>query len=108
MIEVEFLEAAEVRDGDNIVIQKFRLGQVVELSNASARHWISRNIASDVQATARDTREAKQLESGEGEPKAKTPKPAKAKAPKLAKAKATDGTVNPTSPKRGRGRPRSA
>lgn len=44
-MKIKFLEAREVLDGDGAVTQKFRAGQVVELSNASARHWINRGVA---------------------------------------------------------------
>ncbi len=56
MIKVKFFEAQEVEDGEGIVIESFRAGQVVELTNASARFWISRGLASDVQGAARNTR----------------------------------------------------
>ncbi len=96
-MKVKFLEAREVLDGEGMVIQKFRAGQVVELSNASARHWINRGFAFDVQAAAQAAREAEKTEPTEE--KVETVEE---------KADVTDGTVNPTSPKRGRGRPRSA
>ena len=96
-MKVKFLEAREVRDGEGVVIQKFRAGQVIELSTASARHWINRGAALDVQAAAQAAREAEKVESTEE--KVETVEE---------KGDATDGTVNPTPPKRGRGRPPSA
>ena len=105
-MKVKFLEAREVLDGEGIVIQKFRAGQVVELSTASARHWINRGFAIDVQAAAADPR---MLPRKEDLAHTVADKAAKGSTePTGEKADATDGTVNPTSPKRGRGRPPSA
>ncbi len=85
MITIKFLEAQEVKDGEGVIIKSFRKGQVVELNNASARFWLTRSLAVDVQAEARVKREA-------GETKAAEAKAAPAKV----------GKVNPTSPKSGK------
>lgn len=58
MLKIKFVEAREVLDGDGVVIQRFKVGQVVELSNASARHWLNRGAALDVRAEAQAAREA--------------------------------------------------
>ncbi len=89
MYKIRFVDAQEVLDGEGIVIQKFRAGQVVELSNASAMHWLSRGLALDVRAEAQAAREAKAAEPDEEKVE-------------------VVAAVNPTSPKRGRGRPPSA
>ncbi len=47
-MKIKFLEAREVLDGDRVVIQKFKAGQVVEMSNASALHWINRGAAETI------------------------------------------------------------
>ena len=92
MIKVKFLGGQEVEDGEGIVIERFRAGQVVELNNASARFWLSRGLALDVQGVAREARlaaeeqaEPEKVEDGE------------VKAEPEAAAK-----VNPTSPKSGK------
>ena len=95
-MKVKFLEAREVEDGEGIVIQKFRAGQVVELSNASARHWINRGAAVDVQAAARAAKEA-----AEEKPEAEEPEAAEEKVAEE-KAEVTTGDVDPTSPKSGK------
>lgn len=43
-MKIRFVEDRVVRAGDKIV-ERFKAGQVVELSDASARHWLSRNAA---------------------------------------------------------------
>ena len=103
MIEVKFLEAAEVKDGGGVVIQAFKAGQVKEMSNASARHWINRGIAFDVQAAARAAREAKQPEET-AEPKGKGKGRGKAKKDPEAKT----GDAGPTSRGSGPAKPSSA
>ena len=105
MINVKFLGAQEVEDGEGIVIQRFRAGQVIELTNASARFWLSRGLALDVQDAARDTRLAAE-DAAEKKPEAEKPEAVESGTAD-AKPEAA-ATVNPTSPKRGRGRPRSA
>lgn len=50
--EIEFLEAVEVRDHNGKVEQSFKANQVVELSDASARHWLTRGLARLVGASA--------------------------------------------------------
>ncbi len=90
-MKVKFLEAREVKDGLGVVIQKFKAGQVTELSTASARHWINRNAAVEVAGIARIVKE---------------PEAAK-DAPDDDKPEAAPAVADPTSPKRGRGRPRS-
>ncbi len=112
MIKIKFLDAQEVEDGDGKVYLKFRAGQVVELNNASARFWLSRGLALDVQAVAREAREAKEAEASEQpvvETKAEADK-VDASEPEAVEEKPEVATAaaNPTSPKRGRGRPRSA
>jgi len=54
-MKVKFLEDREVADGEGVVYQRFKAGQVVELSNASARHWITRNAALEVQGSTKTT-----------------------------------------------------
>ncbi len=105
MIKIKFLDAQEVKDGEGIVIERWRAGQVVELNNASARFWLRRGFALDVQDVAREVREAKEAEK-KTEPGAVVD----AKEPKAIETKpeVATGKTNPTSPKRGRGRPRSA
>ncbi len=111
MIEIKFLDAQEVEDGEGKVIERWRAGQVVELNNASARFWLSRGFALDVQAVAREAREAKEAEASE-----KTVVKTKAEPDKVVasepeaveeKSEVATAAVNPTSPKRGRGRPPS-
>ena len=106
-MQVKFVDAQEVRDGEGVVIQKFKAGQVAELSAASARHWINRGLALDVRAAAQEAREARKVtaeavaEEGDSAESA-DPSVEAAPAPGVATAKAS-----PTPPKRGRGRPRS-
>ena len=92
-MKVKFLEAREVKDGLGVVIQKFKVGEIAELSTASARHWINRSAAIEVQAIAQVVKE---------------PEAAKTFAD-IGKDKvgAAPVVADPTSPKRGRGRPRS-
>jgi hypothetical protein len=52
-IRVEFTEDRRVLDHTGEVIESFKAGQVVALSEASARHWLSRNVAFEVQGRAR-------------------------------------------------------
>ncbi len=105
MIEIKFLEAQEVKDGEGIVIEKWRAGQVVELNNASARFWLSRGLALDVRAAAREAREARLL-AAEKPPGWDVIKaaPADAKEPEAIEKKpeVASGVVNPTSPKSGK------
>lgn len=44
-MRIEFIELKQVEDHLGNVIQSYRPGQVVELSAASARHFISRGLA---------------------------------------------------------------
>ena len=99
MIEIKFLEAQEVKDGEGIVIERWRVGQVVELNNASARFWLSRGLALDVQAVAREKREAK-----EAEKKTESVAVVDAKEPEATekKSEVASAVVNPTSPKSGK------
>lgn len=48
MIAVRFNQDRDVKNHLGVVIQSFRTGDVVELSEASARRWISRGIAERV------------------------------------------------------------
>ncbi len=104
MIKVKFLGAQEVEDGEGIVYQRFRAGQVVELNNAAARFWLTRGFAEEVVGRAK---------APPSWPKIPKPESKKVEAdePKAAEQKVETkaaGKLNPTSPKRGRGRPRSA
>ena len=87
---VKFLEAREVADGEGVVYQRFKAGCVYELSTASARHWINRSAALEVQGRA-EKPAAKPGKSPDTNPEAKP----------------DAGLTHPTSPKRGPGRPRS-
>ena len=107
MIEIKFLEAQEVEDGDGKVYLKFRAGQVVKLNNASARFWLNRGLALDVQAVAREARQAKEAEAKAKEAEADKVDASEPEAVEE-KPEVAPATVNPTSPKRGRGRPPSA
>jgi hypothetical protein len=49
---VRFTEDKDVRDHLGRVVQSFRAGQVVELSAASARRWLRRHAAVEVQGAA--------------------------------------------------------
>jgi len=89
-MKVKFLEAREVADGEGVVYQRFKAGQVYELSTASARHWINRSAALEVQGRA-EKPVAKLVKSPDTKPEAKP----------------DAGLTHPTFPKRGRGRPRS-
>ena len=108
-MQVKFVDAQEVRDGEGVVIQKFKSGQVVELNAASARHWINRGLALDVRAAAQEVREARktaaEAAAEEGD-SAESEDPAVEAAPAPAE-KVSMPVANPTPPKRGRGRPRS-
>ncbi len=55
MYKIRFVDAQEVKDGEGVVIQKFTAGQVVELGNASAMHWLSRGMAVEVQGASQIT-----------------------------------------------------
>ncbi len=101
-MQVKFVDAQEVRDGEGVVIQKFKAGQVAELSTASARHWINRGLALDVQAAAQEVREA-QKATAEAAAESEDPAVEAATA-----AEVSTPVANPTPPKRGRGRPPSA
>lgn len=107
-MQVKFVDAQEVRDGEGVVIQKFKAGQVIELSTASARHWINRGLAIDVQGAAQDAREAQKaaVEEAAAEDDPVESGTAAEKAEPVAEG--MPATPNPTPPKRGRGRPRSA
>ena len=85
-MKVTFLDAREVKDGLGVVTQSFKSGQVIELSTASARHWINRSVAIEVRDIVRVVQEPAVLPKSEVK---------------------TTPVVDPTSPKRGRGRPRS-
>ncbi len=93
-MNVKFLEAREVCDGEGIVYARFKAGHVYELSTASARHWINRAAAVEVQGRAKP----------EVKPDIKSEEKAEAAEETVEVATAQ---VSPTSPKRGRGRPRS-
>ena len=109
-MHVKFLEAREVKDGAGVVIQKFRAGQVVELSTASARHWINRNAATAIQGGKLPSAGPKGLQSKseEGRFGAKAAKEIAPVEGVEEKPEVATGNAEPTSPKRGRGRPRSA
>ncbi len=134
MIKIKFLDAQEVEDGEGIVYQSFRAGQVIELNNAAARFWLSRGLAIDVQGGKLPSvgprgpqskseegrfndKSAKKAAETEADPEdpygvypkavEETPEPEKVEATEE-KAPPKTGKTNPTSPKRGRGRPRSA
>jgi hypothetical protein len=51
-MKIEFTEPRRVLDHAGKVIQKFSAGEVVELSEASARHWLNRNVAKVVGGAA--------------------------------------------------------
>jgi hypothetical protein len=51
MKKIKFIEDCEV-EAQGQVLQSFKAGQVVELSHASARRWIRRNKAVEVQGGA--------------------------------------------------------
>ncbi len=104
MIEVKFGDAQEVRDGEGVVTQSLKAGQVVEMNNASARYWINRGMALDVRAAAQDARQ----EAKAAEEDAVADAPVEPEKPAEVKAEVKTGDVDPTLPKRGRGRPRSA
>ena len=112
MIKVKFLESVEVPDGEGIVIESFRKGQVIELKNASARYWTIRGIAEDVKAAAREARLAAEEEAATEKPEAETVDAAKEKAeavkPAEKVAAPVAAKVNPTSRNSGKGKPRSA
>ena len=86
---VKFLEYREMEDGEGVVYEKFKAGQVYELNTASARRWITRNAAVEVKGRAKP--EGKPVAKPEGKPVAKP----------------ADGAVHPTSPKSGKGKRRS-
>ena len=50
-MRIRFNEDRDVRDHLGVVVQSFRAGEVVELSTASARHWLNRNAAELVRDT---------------------------------------------------------
>lgn len=50
--KIKFTEPRRVLDHTGKVIQEFSAGEVVELSEASARHWLNRNAANIVGAAA--------------------------------------------------------
>lgn len=112
MIKIKFLEAQEVEDGEGIVIERWRAGQVVELNNASARFWLNRGLALDVQAVAREAREAKEAEAkgaeASEEPVVETE--ADASEPEAVEEKPEPATAaaNPTSRGSGKGKRSSA
>ena len=110
MIKIKFLDAQEVKDGEGIVIEKWRAGQVVELNNGSARFWLSRGLALDVQGgkLPADGPRGPQSKSEEGRFVDKTAKKSTETEPVEEKPEVATGKVDPTSPKRGRGRRRSA
>ncbi len=88
MYKIRFVDAQEVKDGEGVVYQKFKAGQVVELGNASAMHWLSRGMAVEVQGGSQPV--VQLVQSGtDAKPESEPP------------------VVSPTFPKRGRGRPRS-
>lgn len=51
-MKIRFTEPRRVLDHNRRVVAKFSAGEVVELSEASARHWLNRNIAKIVGAAA--------------------------------------------------------
>ncbi len=112
MIKVKFLESVEVPDGEGIVIESFRKGQVIELKNASARYWTIRGIAEDVKAAAREARLAAEEEAATEKPEAEMGDTSKEKAePATPVEKVTPpatAKVNPTSRNFGKGKQRSA
>jgi len=52
-IQIRFIRDREVRDHDQNVIQTFKAGQVKEMGAASARHWLNRGLAVEVQGKGR-------------------------------------------------------
>ncbi len=104
MIKIKFLDAQEVKDGEGIVIESWRAGQVVELNNGSARFWLSRGLALDVQAAARESREAKEAEKKVASVAVVDVKEPEVERVEAAEEKATPSTgkTNPTSHGSGR------
>jgi hypothetical protein len=80
-MKIRFFEAQDVYAQGKIE-QQFKAGQVVELSDASARHWLSRNMAEVVGGKNAEAEAPKAPEdSGPDHPvveKLKAQKPAKA------------------------------
>ena len=48
MTKVKFTEDCSV-EAQGEIVQRFKAGEVVEMSMASARHWINRNKADEIQ-----------------------------------------------------------
>lgn len=48
-MKIRFIQDRVVKDHDGNVIDTFRAGQVKELAEASARHWINRGVAVEIQ-----------------------------------------------------------
>ncbi len=44
-MKIKFLVDRKVLDHNRKVVESFRAGQVKELSEASAHHWLNRNVA---------------------------------------------------------------
>ncbi len=81
MITIKFVEDKSVLDGEGNVTSKFKSGQVVELSTASARHWLNRGAALEVQARAKV--ELKTVYAPAKNPAPPNPTPRKPGRPKL-------------------------
>lgn len=58
-IKVRFLAERIVRDHDNQIIDHFKPGQVKVFSENSARHWLSRGLAEEIEGAAQETRRGK-------------------------------------------------
>jgi hypothetical protein len=52
-IKIKFIEPRQVRDHNGAVIENYKVGQVVEFTEASARHWLTRHVATEVVAGGR-------------------------------------------------------
>ncbi len=100
-MQVKFVDAQEVLDGEGVVIQKFKAGQVIELSTASARHWINRGLAIDIRSAVQEERATRKAAAEEA---AVESDPVEKAEPA---AEVATVVPIPMSQKRGRGRPRS-
>lgn len=49
---IRFLNDEIVKDGEGRTTKSFRAGQIVELSNASAQHWLRRQKATEIAGKA--------------------------------------------------------
>lgn len=81
-IKVRFLADREVKDHNGQVIAYHKTGQVKVFSENSARHWLSRGLAEEIEGAAQETRRGKrkapEAEAGDSDSGAerKAPPPA--------------------------------